>query len=90
MKPQRNHSGGRRMTRRITACGLFPSGARNAEARIRAVTQRIRRSAITVVTNAGIILSQLRLMMRNDFLLLRSNDPIAKNLDSGNIEVDNL
>ena len=66
------------MTRRITACGLFPSDVRNVEAKTRVVIRRTRRFVITVVINAGIILNQLRLMRINDFLLLRSNDPIAK------------
>jgi hypothetical protein len=78
MKPRRNHSGGRRMIRRITACGLFLSDVRNAEVKTRVVIQRIPRFDITVVINAGIILNQLRLMRINDLLLLRSNDPIVK------------
>ena len=78
------------MIRRITACGLFLSDARNAEVKTRVVIQRIPRFDITVVINVVIILNQLRLMRINDLLLLRSNDPIVKNLDSGNIELENL
>ena len=66
------------MIRRITACGLFLSDVRNAEAKTRVVIRRIPRFDIIVVTNAGIILNQLRLMRINDLLLLRSNDPIVK------------
>jgi hypothetical protein len=66
------------MIHQIMAFVLFLSDARNAEVKIRAVIRRTRRSGITAVTNAGIISSLLRLMMKNDFLLLRSNDPIAK------------
>jgi len=66
------------MIHQITAFVLFPFDARNAKVKIRAVIQHTRRSGITAVINAGIISSLLRWMMKNDFLLLRSNDPIAK------------